>query len=374
MEDFKISGRKIQARTIEEIEVEYNYLLRQYENKIISIIVDIIYEQKRAFPCSIPESKIEEWVDEYLIVELRSKGRRKFEEIYYRLIESFSYIEKNIENYPSKEKLFEKYEESIEIVRTSIKNSWIEDYFEEFIRNFVRKTEYYFDAFMGINDARFYDNITELKSSIKHKLSTKLKMFCAEYNAMIKNAFENNKKQMNIKIESIDFQQNEEKKFEKYKRIMLVNNFELIQEKGITYSINKTTGQKYELELDKQKNVLNLKNSMISFIIDSPRELYSNKEENKIVCLAGMSILVANSLTPNGYKIEMGTQEYEFYQGNTKCTSPEQIAIIISKLQKDVPIYFQAISKNAYFRKSLEKLNLLEYITPEEPANTPRKK
>ena len=41
-------------------------------------------------------------------------------------------------------------------------------------------------------------------------------MFCAEYNAMIKNAFENNKKQMNIKIESIDFQQNEEKKFEKY--------------------------------------------------------------------------------------------------------------------------------------------------------------
>lgn len=363
MENFKKNSETIQNNTIENIQSEYNSLIRRYQNIFLSVINDIIHEQLRAFPCSIPTSKIEEWLEDYLISELKYQGRNKFNRLSDKLFENLEETLDETKRNTDSTIIKDNYQARLDEIIQKEREDWLYEIVVYFPNELAKRVTFYFEAFHGISDRNFEDNIYELITATKGQLLRKTELLADEYKNIMIDASNKNKKEMNKQFSSL--RHINRINYERFNEIMAINNYELLESSGIKYAVNMSTGEKYEVELD--GNILKLKGIPACFLVDDQKALYYNKNEEKTVCLKDLSLIVTNDKGENGYSISQGFSDYTFSQNNKPCNNPDEILSIINRLKEDVPNGYYILSQDTYFQKIINSNSKGNQLSEEIP-------
>lgn len=335
MEDLELEGRRIQKHTAYEIEDEYENLLMEYRRKYMYRITDIIQQQIRG----IPDYRIEEWVEEYLISEIRSSGRRQNNRIVSDLEDNFETLINN--STQNLDMHYSRYTENLnEIIRSSRKNS-LEDISLDFINIASRRIEQYYDCFYGLVDRNFERALENIKYELRPIIKRLNEQFQEEYQTMIRVTLKNNQNKMDNWI--IEAKEKDEPIPEEYiaqaAKMLEYNDFELLREENKLYARDKKTKKVHELKYDKQYKQFNTESSIGMQIIDGSM-VSVNIDEDLLLVDNQISLEISDVPRMDIIKVSQGLDGYDFYFNNQKITDKEEIVKLIQAIQKKCPGYY----------------------------------
>ena len=232
MDNLKKEGKLIHQQSIKNIREEYDNLLKNYSSKVINQIVDLVYEEMRG----IPEYKIEYWINEYLMSDIKGLGNSqisKVQEILDTLLNSL--ILKSHQNKDSQFNL-DVYTQNVNMMMQELSGEWILEISDSFVKQFRRKIENYYDVFSGISDYRFERALENIELELKSILVKTNRVFCSDYHEIFRLQFKQNVQKIGNCITGDNLEEvkvsQKDVDIESLKKILDYNNYELIDKNG----------------------------------------------------------------------------------------------------------------------------------------------
>ncbi len=372
MEEFRKSTLRIQTMTNEHLEEEYHNLVNYYKKQFINIIIDLVDEKSKTIPCSIPEYQIESWIEEYLLSELYTTGRREIQKVTQKLDQALDSLDRYLNSPNMKfDQASKSYEEILAHLTSEISSSWIQEIIYEFNQRFARKVEYYFIDFIGLSEERFYHNLDELKQEMHGVLNRKGESFYDEFKDVIKSCFRKNQQQMEEKLSELE-QRNKKIKEEEHqnletimnnREIMMIAGFEIIEENNKFYAREKSTSIVHPIRIN--KGAIHIEDSYskdgreLAFTTEIQLDFESEKRQSTCVDIdRNICFLVKEGsfvMTPIDrsftYQIVKNDEGYLFLDGDRELSNEEEIKSIIDKLKEYSPYYYEKLLKDPAFAK-----------------------
>ena len=349
MENLELKGKQIQNHTAYEIEDEYQSLLIEYRRKYMHRIIDIIQEQIRG----IPEHRIEEWIEEYLIGELKMTGARQNNQIASSLYTNFETMIRNSNQ--SLDMRYSKYIENLNEIGRKSHNDSIEDITQDFINIVIRRIEQYYDCFYGISDRNFENALENIKYELRPNIRRVSEEFQEEYQSMIKVALKNNQNKMEgWVLESKEKNTSiPEECLEQAERMLEYHDFELLRKENGLYIRNKDNNQVYEFTYNPEFKLFNsqsglgiqiINGSMVGLNIDKDLVLVDNQTSLEISDMDRLAII----------KVCPSQRGYDFYLDNKKIVDQEKINKIIQFIKIKCPGYYNKLLKDPDFAQLIQ--------------------
>lgn len=306
-------------------------------------------------------------VENYLIPGLREKIYSKSKELEESLSKAqnrmFQMIDNQITN---KDRIISEYQEILE--EFTISSLWIEeaveDVINEFIYEFSKVILYYFDAFIEIDETRFFENLDELKNQAKRVCMQTSEQLFEDYQKQLKATKKFNVERIQKRLE--DFKlidkrtEINEVTIKRFEKIIKTAGFELVEEFGQWYVKDKKTNKQYEIELI--ENTLIVKGTKIGFsATDKPvdfnenpnKQTYYNHETQKSITIGHNQIII--KYPKREIQIYKNNQEYVFEYNKKTYSSLDAIAVIIEDLKKHSPFYYEELMKDPKFKEIVNK-------------------
>lgn len=358
IEEFRRKGRIIQERTTEEITEEYRILITEYRKKYFYQIIETIQSYLRG----IPEYRIEEWIEEYLISEMKSEGYRQFNKMHDSLETEFDSMYRSFSSNRNIPRNIELYEESLNAIVRRTTPEWLEDLSTEFIQQITRKIEYYNMSFLGIDDRTLYRNIENISFELKGTLRRINNQFQEEYAQMIKSEIKKNTREIENNMHSIKINNQEipQEYISNIQRILNYQGYRLIKHNDKTYIQDKTTQEMFEVTYDSNYNVIKTTNGNLGIKIQGDSTTIVDINKNNMMSRDMINFEMSNSKRQFRIKITQGFVGYEFEYGNKKITDLAQISAIIDSIKTKVPSYYEELLKDKDFQQLSSKLDQYE--------------
>lgn len=358
IEEFRRKGRIIQERTTEEITEEYRILITEYRKKYFYQIIETIQSYLRG----IPEYRIEEWIEEYLISEMKSEGYRQFNKMHDSLETEFDSMYRSFSSNRNIPRNIELYEESLNAIVRRTTPEWLEDLSKEFIQQITRKIEYYNMSFLGIDDRTLYRNIENISFELKGTLRRINNQFQEEYAQIIKSEINKNTREIENNMHSIKINNQEipQEYISNIQRILNYQGYRLIKHNDKTYIQDKTTQEMFEVTYDSNYNVIKTTNGNLGIKIQGDSTTIVDINKNNMISRDMINFEMSNSKRQFRIKITQGFVGYEFEYGNKKITDLAQISAIIDSVKTKVPSYYEELLKDKDFQELSSKLDQYE--------------
>lgn len=352
----KLTINRIRNHTIEEIQEEYIKLIHEYQRKYFNQIIDVIQSEIRG----IRESKMEEWIQEYLINDIRSKGHHQIDKITAHIEPSLDRIANSINNGQNVNREFKQYLEELVNVTRRINTEWLETLSSEFIKQIKIKIENYYDVFYGIDNNRFYRSLDEIEYNLKSTIKRINNQFEEEYKNIYKVAFKTQMNKIKNSIDSAEKQQESisQEHLNQASKMLMYNNYRLIQQDGKLYAKHNETEEVIELIYDKNNHMLLTKDQNMGIRITDKGTVSVNKKADSILIYTGFGLEVSNLKGSNIIKVTPGFIGYQFYQNNQEVTDLKAIEEITSIIKSKSPGYYIELIKDPEFKEVLEKIAL----------------
>lgn len=360
MNQFQTEGRRINQNAIEEIREEYRSLLNEYRRQYIHQITYIVDCHIRG----ISDSKMEDWIEDYLISEMRTLGNHQIRQIESHIDSSFYALSSQNTNIARK---FQEYQEELQMLLRRNNSHLLEDINQNFIRLFTRKIEHYFDAFYGISNQNFYHNLEKIQEELKRSLSKKSAEFFEEYQNIIKITIKNSINKMNDKIEEISERNHDipEEYINSAVKILGYSSYELVRENEKLYAKNNLNQLVIELKYNPEENIIiSTDKSMAIQVRDDYRMLFDKNTDTAMVDY-GLNFEISSANRKDIIKIVEGLGTISFYKNNQEITELKEIGTILQTLEAKAPGYYDKLCRDSDFRK------MFAQVTLEQTQNNP---
>lgn len=358
IQNFKKEGIRIQNNTAEEISEEYRNLLFEYQKKYFNQIISIVQQQIRG----IPEYRMEEWIIDYLISDIKSEGNKEIRRMHAKLESEFETMTRNIQQNKSLSMSQEQYSESLNSIVRRSDHDWLFDISSEFIKQFKRKIENYYDVFHGISEYNFQRALDNMEIELKVILRKVNQQFIEEYQQILKKTINNNIQKINKNLENISIE--EEKISEEYinslNKILGYNDYELINENGKLYAKSNETGNVVELIYDSFNQVIKAKDGSVGIQIKDDKMISIDKTSNTTMIVEPLSLELSNLKRQFKINVKHGLIGYDFCYGDKKVTDLGEIAAIIDSIKSKTPKYYEELLSNKEFQELITKLEQYE--------------
>lgn len=354
MEDFKRQGMRIGRNTIEGIREEYISLVNYYRRVFNTYVIDAINGQIRG----ISESKVEDWIEDYFISEIKSEGLRQINRLESELENNFNSMSRSINSNASRN--IELYQESLNKIAKRDNSDWIYSIVNEFIKEICKKIEYYYDAFYGISNQNFYRNLDNIKSELKQKLNRATSQFLEEYRQILKQEFRKHNEKIEEQYE--EYKNNNQTISEEYinkaSTMLGYNGYELIRTGNKLYARNKKTQKVVELVYEKNSQTLVAKDNQMAIQVKEQYMFILDKMTDTAMIERGITFEISDIDRKNITKIVQGKTYIRFYQNDKEITELQELSTIIKNIESKYPGYYQQLCQNINFLKLTEKIIL----------------
>ena len=199
MNDYSDDVKRIQNKTINDIEDTYKEMISQYRRKINANIIDCIEDTFRG----ISEGKIEDWIDELFLEDFKAMENHNFTKIEQVLNNYKNEIPRGLEDEIDLSRLINNYREELVDVLKKHNIYEIDDIISNFTRQISNKISYYLEVFKGISEYNIESKIDELKYSLRRRLESVMTQYYEEYNFQIVNILNNNIKSIRENVKEI---------------------------------------------------------------------------------------------------------------------------------------------------------------------------
>jgi len=351
MDDFRRNTRKLQDNTIESIEDEYRSLLNFYRNRFSMCIKDIIEEEFRG----IPESKMDDWIEEMLIDEIRRTGIHQIRKMHNFLEENNNDVIRGISSGSDSNRLLSEYENQLNRYSQRDDSGWLEEIIMEFRYSLINKLSYYCDVFNGISESNIENKIDSIGYEIKPRLMKVAMIFMDEYKQIIKKEFNKNINKMQQNVEQFQIVEKiPENVKEEFAESLKYSGYDLIEENTKLYVVEIKTGNKFEVRYNEKNNILSSLDDSLVFQITKDYYQSINLESNKIIVINNNSFQTCNKNKKYHLAILQKEDGYEFYYGGKKVTDIVEIDIIIDRLKHISPEYYNKLLNDPSFGKIVD--------------------
>lgn len=374
MEDFKSEGIRIQNQTIEQISEEYRDLLISYQRKKFNQINEIVTYEIRG----VPETRIEEWIDDYLIGDIKSFGNRNIDRLSMSIDDNFQALLRNIKFNQETEKSFKQYLEDLKNIVKKENLTDLNGISDIFRKKFLRKIENYYEAFYGISDRNFNRTKENIDKNLKIYLRKLNQQFIEEYQEIVKKSIIKNAKKTKENIDELQQQdklQQQEKLSEeqivRISKIVEYNNYELIRENDKLYIYNPETKEPTELLYDKQNEIFYTKDRKIGIKITDKYIFSIDIKKNTTILDDGISLEIASIDRKNIVKISQGIVGYDFYINNKQVLTTQEILSVIEIIKQTSPVYYNKLLKSQEFIEIIESMKKNQKTNISQTSTTP---
>lgn len=352
----RLTINRIRNHTIEEIQEEYIKLIHEYQRKYFNQIIDTIQSEIRG----IRESKMEEWIQEYLINDIRSRGHHQIDKITAHIEPSLDRIANSINNGQNVNREFKQYLEELVNITRRINTEWLETLSSEFIKQIKIKIENYYDVFYGIDNNRFYRSLDEIGYNLKSTIKRINNQFEEEYKNIYKVAFKNQMNKIKNSIDAAEKQQENisQEHLNRASKMLMYNNYKLVQQDGKLYAKHNETEETIELIYDKNNHMLLTKDQNIGIRITDKGTVSVNKKADSILIYTGFGLEISNLKCSNVVKVIPSFIGYQFFQNSQEITDTKSLEEITSIIKSKSPGYYMELIKDPEFREVLEKIEL----------------
>jgi len=358
MEEFRRQGQIVQEKTIEQITEEYRYLLMEYRKKYFYQIIDAIQSHLRG----IPEHRLEEWIEDYLISDMKSTGFHQINKMQSSLETEFDSMYRSINPNTNINLTIELYSESLNQIARRSNLEWLEDISKEFIKQITRKIEYYNISFLGIDDRALEKIMENIEYELRGTLRKINNQFQDEYQDILRKAMKNNSEEINNKIQTISTKNNEIPKeyISRLERILGYNGYKLIQDNEKLYVQDKETKNTIELIYDSRYNVVKTADDSLGIHIKDNQLGIVDQNKNTIIVTKPLEYEMSNIQGQFRIKVTQGFIGYDFYYGGKLVTDLGEISAIIDSIKSKAPGYYEELLKDKDFQEILTKLAAYE--------------
>lgn len=354
IEEFRKDGMIIQEYTTENIKEEYRTLLTEYRKKYFYQIIDTIQSHLRG----ISEYHIEEWIEEFLISNMKSEGYRQFNKMHASLETEFDSMYRSINANTNIERTIEEYQESLNYITRRTNLDWLEDLSKEFIQELKRKIEYYSISFLGLDDRMLERTIQNMASELNGTIRRVNHQFEEEYQQIMKNAIKKNCEDIASKMQSINLKNNKIPKeyFGHLEQILNYNGYQLLEENEELYIQDKTTQKIHAVTFDSRNNVIKNADETFGIQITGDRLTLLDIPKNTVISRDSISFEMSNLKREFRINITQGFIGYEFEYGGKKVTNLTEISAIIDSIKTKVPSYYEELLKEKDFQELMVKI------------------
>lgn len=354
IEEFKRKGRIINEHTVEDLTEEYQKLLDSYRQKYINQIIEVVQEYLRG----IPESYLEQWIEENLISNAKSTGTRQIAKIYESLAPEFDALLRHIQTNANTDQNIKEYKDGLNYIMRRQGLGWLEDLRMEFIRTLQRKIDNYNFAFMGIDDRRLENALDNISSELKSAIRRLDNRFEEEYQELMARVMKNNATKIYDNLQQLNNQKQEIPKhyFALVNRALEYNGYQLIEENEKLYIKEKQSNQVVELVYDSQTDIFKAYDNSLGIKIQGDLVLLVDRNKNTRMITDSMMLETANLKGDFKIKISRSFTGFEFEYGGQKITNLTEISAIVHAVKSKLPGYYEELLQNKDFQELISQL------------------
>lgn len=362
MDELKRRLNQIQNNTTELIKDEYKSLLKHYYSRFSTRIKDTIQEEI----IGISEYKLDDWIEEMLIDEIRIAGINKINKIHDVLEENALAVERELELGKNADNLLEAYEEIVSRIARRDDSEWLDEIINDFRRQITKKLLYYCDPFNGISQHNIESKIDNISYELRSRLRKLASDFIEEYKQMLKIELNKNIKQVRKIIDELYVEKTlTEEELEEFTQKLDYSGYKLIQEDNKLYAENIKTGKIVELKYNKRHKTLSSVDNSLGFQITKQQYQSVDMNTKRVVIVNDTSVITCDTNKKFQTAIVQKIEGYEFYYGYKKVTSMDEISIVIEKIKEQCPQYYNKLLDDPIFKEIVDKTKIYEEETRE---------
>lgn len=355
MEKFKRDGIYTISDTEKRIESIYAELLHENRNRILGSLTEAVENNVRG----IPDYKVEEWIEYFLIENLQYYGIQKNKELETKLENEFNQLCIELTNGIGEQStLLDEFKRNLNTSINQIDISEFDEIINEFIENFTRRIECFFDAFRQIDSYRIESMLDDLRRELKHNAKIVLERLLDEYKDELHAEFNKLYNIINENIEKIN-PINKEEILKDYKEIMSISGYTIEEHNDLFFARDIKNDKLYEIIIDKDN--IRLKGINIGFRIEGKDEykqqFYVNEKDNRVCVMQKESFTMCNTKSRHAMTIFKVGDGYGFMYNYEVTTNPIIHAIIIDYIKKDYPEYYDKLMQDKNFRLISEEVS-----------------
>ena len=339
MNEFNKKTVSIQENLIEKLREQYTSTLKEHQK----------YLSKKLSKLFPEHSNIEKIIDKQFIPEIKYNGIFTINELSEDLEElSKSMTKESYDKEPDKQQLFSLY---IHMLKEKIQRNqmtWIDNVIEDFTNDLI-----------NINKESS-NSPEDDKKIIKDIMEEYKRKLIKEYNEIQKEFVNSIISQISSLINKTDFIKIRTSEYENFSKLLILSNYELIEEDRIFYAKNKTTGEQTELYLE--NGVLNSKDRKLQFVIDKDTKTqgFINNETNQRIVIKkeeGLQKINLISLKDNTLiTISKYEENYSFEKNLKYTTNIKEIKSILIEIQNNYPGIFNKLIHDRDLKPIVEKI------------------
>lgn len=346
MNEFNKKCVSIKENSMEELREKYTSILKDHQQYLSKKISKLISEQ----------SNMEKLIDEQFITEIKYNGMQTINELAEDLDKTIELIINNsYDKEPNKKELFSLYIKTLKNVIQRNQMEWIDIEIDDFTNTLIKNTKESLNS--PEQNKIIINKIKEIMKEYRNKL-------IQDYNEIQKEFVNKIISQISSLINETDFIKLRTSEYERFSELLTLSNYELIEENGVFYSLDKSNQEKFELFLD--KGTLNSKNHKLKFVIDEEtltRGFINNETTQGIVIKKENDELekinltsVKNNTIITIYKLE---GNYNFERNLKPITNIKEIKSILIEIRDNYPGIFNKLIHDRDLKPIVDKI--IEY-------------
>lgn len=355
MEELRRKGYSIQNNTSEEIEERYNYLVKKYFNIFINQVTNIIQSEM----LGVPDYRIAEWVEHYLISELKINGRKQSAKINDMLIELYNSMNAKTNLNTNTSFLTKQYQENLSEFTRRINSDWLIEIINELKREILRKLEYYYDPFNGVLEStnkNFYSSLENISYGLNSKLTRQAENFTEEYKEILRIEFNKNITKI---VQNLENKKHADL-LKKYMPFTQLFNYKFEQFNDIILAIKKNEDKIQELRYNQENQYLSNSDESLVFMTHDNIYLLLNKENDSIIAVSPKIVQISDINDNQKLELKRTEKEYIFSNNSIPISNENEIAKIISIVKNEIPGYYNILMSDTKFQDIEKKLEIEE--------------
>ena len=371
MEDFIKKGNDIQTITTENLNIQYENMIKEHQKYLYKTITSTIQHHIRG----ISATDIESLIDRYLFTDLKYRGLKTIDKLCEGITNDIDQVIKNSKN-KDKNELLRRYSEYINPTIRRNQMDWIYEITNQFSKQIIEKIKRQAIPFNGISDENLKRTINALDKELEQVMKNYQEKFNEEYQPHFKKFIEDNKRQITELITEIDLFNKKTENLQMYSAIIELSNHNLIVENGKLYVQNNTDNSKIELTIkNDEKNKTNMlisQDEKIRYSLDVENKrigYYNNETKVAILVHNGLITLIPPKKEQNtklnviSFKKEKTKKNgilennYFFYYNLKLVNENELLKSVIEQIEKYTPGIYNKLISDKDFVRLLNKIN-----------------
>lgn len=298
----------------------------------------------------IPEQKIEEWIEDYLLSNLKTFGLREINKVEYYLEDAFRKSMNKLQSNNKTEKVVELYQEQIDGIKFELNNRWLDEIVNEFQHEFPRKIMHYYAAFYGISDQRFERSLDNIVDEVRRVLNRRFENFLEEYHFIINNELKNNISTMGNKFYEFEKKNvDKDKQYNEILNLLGMLGFNLYKVNDKYFVRNDKTGEFTSMEFD--ENLLKAKDgSRFAFMVSDNQYSYMDEKTDIMLILTDKKMEMTNMAMKDKLSMVEDIDGLKFYSNDVQLNDNDAYNKILLVLKEKVPVYYDNLLTNLEFR------------------------